>query len=379
MKEKTKIQSALLAIGAFLATNLKWVVGFLKFSKFGTTLISMVISLGAYAMFYGWKFAVALVYLIFVHEMGHLIAAKQKGIKTSPAIFIPFAGALISMKEQPRDAETESYLAYGGPLAGLISFLPAIPLYWWTNDPFWGLVIYLGAMINLFNLLPISPLDGGRIVSVLSTKLWFFGLLALGGMLFFSPDPLMFLIFIIGLFTWWGRIRETYRYRVLSYEKQQLESFMEEVRTWPTLYSLADKRAELQFQLPSHKSEKRPFTIPFLQDEKRLAFEKQKISAKYATLKWELLHQWERMPVHYLDGNPLQPIPSPILEEAAAEAQNHLKQVNEQMHRLSTYYESSTSTKWKVLIAYVGLILILSLFFLYGNGIMDLHQDSLRR
>lgn len=73
-----KTRSALLAIGAFLLTNLKWVLGLLKFSKFGTTLLSMALSLGAYAMFYGWKFAAALVYLIFVHEMGHVIAARQK-------------------------------------------------------------------------------------------------------------------------------------------------------------------------------------------------------------------------------------------------------------------------------------------------------------
>ncbi|MCK9911988.1 hypothetical protein MXD81_22730, partial [Microbacteriaceae bacterium K1510] len=85
------------------------------------------------------------VYLIFVHEMGHLVAAKQKGIRTSPAVFIPFVGALISMKEQPRDAATEAYLAYGGPLAGLISFLPAIPLYVWTGEPFWAMVVSLGA------------------------------------------------------------------------------------------------------------------------------------------------------------------------------------------------------------------------------------------
>ncbi|MCK9907185.1 hypothetical protein MXD63_45220, partial [Frankia sp. Cpl3] len=70
-------------------------------------------------------------------------------------MFIPFVGALISMKEQPRDAATEAYLAYGGPLAGLISFLPAIPLYVWTGEPFWAMVVSLGATINLFNLLPV--------------------------------------------------------------------------------------------------------------------------------------------------------------------------------------------------------------------------------
>ena len=62
----------------------------------------MFLSLGAYAVIYGWKFGVALIYLLFVHEMGHLWAAKRKGIPTSPAIFIPFMGALIGMKEMPK-------------------------------------------------------------------------------------------------------------------------------------------------------------------------------------------------------------------------------------------------------------------------------------
>lgn len=374
MKNQSKIKSALLAIGAFLAANLKWLVGLLKFSKFGVTLLSMIVSMWAYALYYGWKFAVAIVYLIFVHEMGHLVAAKRKGIQTSPAVFIPFAGALISMKEQPRDAETESYLAYGGPLAGLISFLPAIPLYYWTEDPFWGLVIFLGAMINLFNLLPVSPLDGGRIVSVLSTKIWFVGLALLGVLLFFSPDPLLFLIFILGLLSWWRRIRETYQHRVLSYEKQKLQSFIADVQSWPQLHSLVDKRAELQFQLFPDGKEKRRFYIPFLEDDKRFTADKRRLDREYAQLKWELLQQWERMPVYFLDGNPFEPLPSPLLLEAVAQMEERLRKIEEQLHRLSTYYESPAKTKWKVLIAYLGLIVVLSLFFLYGNNIMDHHQ-----
>lgn len=223
MNEKSR--SVLLAIGAFLLTNLKWLLGILKFSKFGTTLLSMIVSLWFYAVFYGWKFAAALVYLIFVHEMGHVLAAKRKGIATSPAVFIPFAGAFISMKDTPRNASTEAYLAYGGPLAGMIAFLPALPLYWWTQDPFWALVIYLGALLNLFNLMPISPLDGGRIVSVLSTKIWLIGLIGLGAMLFANPGPLMVFIFIIGLITWWSRLRESYQHQVLQYEREACSPF----------------------------------------------------------------------------------------------------------------------------------------------------------
>lgn len=374
-----RTRSMLLAVGAFLLTNLKWLLSLLKFSKFGTTLISMIVSLGAYAWAYGWKFAVALVYLIFVHEMGHVIAAKRKGIATSPAVFIPFIGALISMKEQPRDASTEAYLAYGGPLAGLLSFLPALPLYWWTGDPFWALLIFLGALINLFNLLPVSPLDGGRIVSVLSTKIWFFGLLAMGVMLIFSPSPMLFLIFIFGLITWWNRARESYLQRILSYEKQKLVHFLEELRSWPQLPYTLETRANLlgEYSYAANKRRGNRFFLPFLQDEKRLERDKARLDRKYAEYAWELFQKWERTPVTFVDGDPYQPVPSPLLAEASHDAEERLKKLEDQLHRLTTYYESSAGTKWKVLAAYLGLAIVLSLFLFYGNAIMEQHRHLL--
>ena len=104
-----------------LLSKLKWVFAIFKLAKF-STVFSMFLSLGAYAVIYGWQFGVALIYLLFIHEMGHLWAAKRKGIPTSPAIFIPFMGALIGMKEMPKNAKDEAYIAYMGPLFGLLSF-----------------------------------------------------------------------------------------------------------------------------------------------------------------------------------------------------------------------------------------------------------------
>lgn len=364
--------SVLLAIGAFLLANLKWLVGILKFSKFGSTLLSMIVSLWAYAMFYGWKFAAALVYLIFVHEMGHLVAAKRKGIATSPAIFLPFVGAMISMKELPRNAKTEAYLAYGGPFAGLISFLPALPLYWWTEDPFWLLVIHLGALLNLFNLLPISPLDGGRIVSVLSTKIWFIGLLGLGAMLFLSPGPLMVIIFIIGLITWWSRLRESYQHQVLAYERDRLHAFRQEIAQWPQLDQYAEKRAQLLDNVARHESQpaEKGFLFPFLQDDKRLLRDQTRLDKVYDYRLMETWRKWEREPVLFVDSDPNQPIPSEALAEADQQARERLEEVEEQMHRLSTYYEAPASTKWKVLGAYLGLAAVLSVFFVYSQQLM---------
>ncbi|EMT50624.1 hypothetical protein I532_21190 [Brevibacillus borstelensis AK1] len=369
-----KTRSALLAIGAFLLTNLKWVLGLLKFSKFGTTLLSMALSLGAYAMFYGWKFAAALVYLIFVHEMGHVIAARQKGIATSPAVFIPFAGAFIAMKDHPRDASTEAYLAYGGPLAGMLAFLPALPLYWWTQDPFWALVIYLGALLNLFNLLPVSPLDGGRIVSVLSTKIWLIGLIGLGAMLFARPGPIMVFIFILGLVTWWNRAREGYKKQVLAYEKEKLHTLLETMAGWPQLESTWETRESLNAKHLEAAKKKAPegFAIPFLQDEKRFAKDRVRLDKLFAEQTWELFRKWEREPMEFYDYERTQPVPSRLLTEAEKQARERIAQIDELLHRLTTYYEAPASTKWKVLAAYLGLAAVLSVFFVYAQLLLQI-------
>lgn len=102
MKNNKKgLWGIIVAIGLFLLSKLKWVFAIFKLAKF-STVFSMFLSLGVYTVIYGWKFGVALIYLLFVYEMGHLWAARRKGIPTSPVIFIPFMGALIGMKE---DAE----------------------------------------------------------------------------------------------------------------------------------------------------------------------------------------------------------------------------------------------------------------------------------
>jgi len=380
MKQSTRNRSILLAVGAFLLSNLKWLWGLLKFSKFGGTLLSMAISLGFYAVYYGWKFAVALIYLIFVHEMGHLVAAKMKGIRTSPAIFIPFVGAFISMKEMPRDARTEAFMAYGGPFAGLLSFLPAVVLYWLTGDPFWGMMIFLGGLLNLFNLMPVSPLDGGRIVSVLSSKVWLIGLVLMGVFLFVTPSPMMFLIFLLGLFTWWTRVREGYAKRILAYEKEKLLDLIAELQQWANSWSMAERRAQLfaELQHLQDAREAKRFYLPFLQDDQRFERDRKQLDLQFAERKWDLLQQWERSPTLYEDGDPNRPLPSPLLTAESEKARKRLQEVEEQLHRLHTYYESSAATKWKVLAAYLALALVLSLFLLYGNGIMEQHQQLLR-
>lgn len=371
---KAKTRSTLAAIGVFL---LKWGAPLLKWSKFGSTLFSMALSVAAYAVFFGWKFAVALVYLIFVHEMGHLVAARIKGIPTSSAVFLPFVGAMISLKEQPRDAATEAYLAYGGPLAGLISFLPAVALYQADPGPFWALVTYMGAMINLFNLLPVTPLDGGRIVSVLSTKIWLIGLAGLLAFVAFSPaNPIMYIIVIIGVVSWWNRAREGYRNSVLAYEKERLERFIAEIREWPSLTSTLGAKLALTAEAEEamkQSGEIRKWSIPFLHDKEKFVKEKAAIDLRYVEQTRALLQTWEHEPVLYEDNDPDRPVPSDLLENARKSAQAHIARIEEEMTRYRTYYRSSSAVKWKVLIAYLALAAVLSGFMLYGHHLMDLY------
>lgn len=387
MKQQTvrlpkKVGGFLAAAGLFILTKLKFVIGLLKFSKFGVTLISLIVSLGGYAVFFGWKFGVALVYLIFVHEMGHLVAAKQKGIKTSPAVFIPFVGALISMKEQPRDAKTEAYLAYGGPLAGLISFLPAVLLLNTTGEAIWGLVILLGAMLNLFNLFPVSPLDGGRIVSVLSTKIWLIGLLIMVPVLFLSPDPLLLLIFIFGLVTWWNRARESYKAKVLTIKKQQQKAYISELNSLmddmyfvrmnqegePEPVLMSDMRVfkireyrNRQQELKQEIEDRSSFLIPFLQDRKKLERDRLKIELEFENKKEQ-----------FVDGFSTE---YESLKRKISESENELKRIEEKEEKLQTYYDAPAKTKWTVLVLYIGLAIILSAFLVYGMNIMESHSD----
>ncbi|MBH0155422.1 site-2 protease family protein [Fictibacillus sp. 5RED26] len=404
-QNQSRIWTIIAGIGLFLLSKLKWVFTLLKLGKFAT-LISMFISLGAYAAFYGWKFAVAIVYLIFVHEMGHLVAAKQKGIKTSPAIFIPFMGAAIGMKEMPKNAKDEAYIAYAGPLFGLLSFLPAVFLYETTAEPFWGLVIFLGAMINLFNLFPVSPLDGGRIVGVLSTKIWFIGLLLVLPYLFISPDPIIFLIFIFGILTWWKRVREDFEQNKLKetltlFQSEQdkptvINQEMNEYKDMPNfgyiigtyLEDVRVAKDRLKRNMPTG------YSFPVLQDKKKIRKHRTLVEIEILNNRERFLqtlleeyesNQRQKEYIHnmYKEADPeeLATIPelsnfshSSLFEAYEQSLLSEKANIEKQFEQTKNYYVSNTKTKVIVLIMYLLLAGVLSAFVVYGNQLMDANR-----
>ncbi|SAI54145.1 Zn-dependent proteases [Bordetella ansorpii] len=172
---------------------------FLKFGKLLTTGGTMLLSIGAYALVFGWRYAAGFVLLIFVHEMGHYVAARQRGLDVGAPTFIPFVGAWIQLKDMPHDAETEAYVGLGGPFAGTLASLAC---YFAARDTGSDLLLalsYSGFFINLFNLIPVSPLDGGRITAVLSPRVWLLGVPVLVGLFFWSPSPILILVAILAL------------------------------------------------------------------------------------------------------------------------------------------------------------------------------------
>ena len=160
---------------------------------------SMFLMIWVYANFYGWWFAFGFVLLIFIHECGHILAAKQIGLKVSAPVFIPFMGALILLKEAPKNAWVESKIAIGGPLLGSIGAAFCYLLYPLTDNMIFAALAFTGFFLNLFNLIPLAPLDGGRIVTALSPWFWLGGIVLLGIWMVIHFNLLILFIILISL------------------------------------------------------------------------------------------------------------------------------------------------------------------------------------
>jgi Zn-dependent protease len=193
-----KIWAPFAAIGAFLA---KFGVGILKF-KF---LFGLFISFGAYVWFGGLWFGVGLIGLIFIHEMGHWLEAKRQGLPVSAPLFIPFLGASIFLKEHPKSAWQEFQLAIAGPLLGSLGALGVYAFAVAEDSNKLRAIAFLGFFINLFNLLPVVPLDGGRIVAAIHPALWVLGLVGLLALVLFRPNGILVLILVFAAMELWQR------------------------------------------------------------------------------------------------------------------------------------------------------------------------------
>ena len=199
-----KLWAPIAALG-FLLWKLKFIFAAIFKFKIFTVAGSMLISIGAYALLWGWQFAFGFVLLLLVHELGHVAEAKRQGLPVSAPMFIPFLGALITLKQLPDDAWNEAKVAIAGPIVGSLGALATWGLGEYLDSDLLIALAFTGFFLNLFNLAPISPLDGGRIVAAIHPALWIVGLVLLLGLTIVSPNPILILILVLGGLESWRR------------------------------------------------------------------------------------------------------------------------------------------------------------------------------
>jgi Zn-dependent protease len=199
-----KLAAPFIALGVLLAKFKFLLLAVLKLKLF-TTSATMLVSVGAYALLWGWKFAVGFVVLLFIHEMGHVLEARRQGIPVSAPMFIPFLGALITMKQMPDNAWKEAQVALAGPIVGSLG----AAAFWAVGEAFDSELFvalgFVGFLLNLFNLLPIVPLDGGRAVAALHPAFWLVGLAGLVALTIIAPNPILIIVLIFGGMELWNR------------------------------------------------------------------------------------------------------------------------------------------------------------------------------
>jgi Zn-dependent protease len=208
---RKRIGSAVAAVAAVVAkffAAIKGALLLLPKIKLLTTSGTALVSVAAYSLFWGWPFAVGFVVLMFVHEMGHVIALRREGIKASAPMFIPFLGAAIFAKSLGDNALAEARVGLAGPIlgtvgAGVVALLAVV-----TGSSFLLALAYVGFLLNLFNLLPVVPLDGGRAMAAMAPWMWFVGFGGLVVMMLIFPNPILLIILLFGGLETWRRWKQ---------------------------------------------------------------------------------------------------------------------------------------------------------------------------
>lgn len=197
----------LLLVGALVLKFGKAALLLLPKVKVLTTAGSMLVSVAAYSLIWGWRFAAGFVALLFVHELGHVIQMRREGVKASWMVFVPFLGAAVGARSLGGSALAEARIGLAGPILGTLGTAALLPVAAATGDDFWQALAFTGFLLNLFNLLPIVPLDGGRAMAAMAPWMWFVGFGASVLLLFLWPNPILILIVLLGGLELWRRWR----------------------------------------------------------------------------------------------------------------------------------------------------------------------------
>jgi len=198
------VLAALVALIAKFFAAIKGLLLLVPKIKVLTTAGTALVSIAAYSLWFGWPFAVGLVVLLFVHEMGHVIQLRREGIRATAPMFIPFLGAMISAKSLGENALAEARVGLAGPILGTLGAAACLVLAEAANSDLLRALAYFGFFLNLINLVPVVPFDGGRAMAAMAPSMWFLGLGALVALLLLSGNPFLLLFVVLGAL-------ETYR------------------------------------------------------------------------------------------------------------------------------------------------------------------------
>lgn len=207
---RRRIGSAIAAATALLAkffTAIKGAILLLPKAKLLLTAGTALVSVAAYSLFWGWTFALGFVVLLFVHEMGHVIALRREGLKASAPMFVPFLGAVIAARSLGENALSEARVGLAGPVLGSAGAAICLVIAELTGSDMFRALAYVGFFLNLFNLLPVVPLDGGRAMAAMAPWMWFLGFGALVALVFVYPNPILLIIIVFGGLETWRRWR----------------------------------------------------------------------------------------------------------------------------------------------------------------------------
>ena len=205
---RKRIGSALAALAALAAkfwAAIKGALIFLPKLKLLTTAGTALISVVVYSLFFGWTFAIGFVVLLFVHEMGHVIQLRREGVNASAPMFIPLLGAVVMMKSMPDDALAEARVGLAGPILGTAGSAVCLAIGEATNSNFMRALAYVGFLLNLINLVPLTPFDGGRAMAAMAPAMWFVGLGVMVALLLITGNTFLLIFIVLGGMDVWRR------------------------------------------------------------------------------------------------------------------------------------------------------------------------------
>ncbi|MGO8951110.1 MAG: site-2 protease family protein [Ktedonobacterales bacterium] len=159
--------------------------------------LSLVASMATYTFLFNWQLGLGIMFLLFVHEIGHYLVIRAKGLPAGLPVFVPLLGAYVVMLRMPASVRDEAEIAIAGPALGALSGIACFLLFQWTQVSGLLLLAQLAFLLNLINLLPVAPLDGGRIVGAISRWLWLIGLVLIALGIVYIDNPLSRLALLV--------------------------------------------------------------------------------------------------------------------------------------------------------------------------------------